>query len=184
MNEETNETNSGHRRGGKCGLGRKGRLGVAVVALVSLGAVLGALITVATDATAHGRMGGWRGHGAHHTAASIEEARERALDGAAWVAGSVDATPEQEQRIEEILTGMVETLYPLREEHRAHRRELVSALARPEIDRGVLERIRSEEIALADRASQALLDAVADASDVLTMEQRQALVGIAMRHGH
>ena len=66
--------------------------------------------------------------------------------------------------------------------HRAHRRALVSELARPQIDRSVLERIRSEEIALADQASQTLLDAIADASDVLTVEQRQTLVGFAMHH--
>jgi Spy/CpxP family protein refolding chaperone len=183
MNEESKETRSEGRGKGKCRHGRRTRLGIAAITLVGAGAVLGALITMAADTVAHGGMGGHRGFG-HHGPSTIEEAEERALDGAAWLSGTVDATPEQQQRLEEIATQMVERLFPLREVHRDHRRELVNELARPELDRAELERIRSEELALAETASRAVLDAVADASEVLSPEQRQALVGAATRFRH
>lgn len=177
-----NESNSSSGQGtcgtkprGRCGLGRSARLGVAAAALVGLGA----LATVAVNVTAHEG----RGHG-HRGPVTIEGARERALDKAAWMLGSVDATPEQEQRVNEIVTRLVDDLYPLREEHRAHRRELIDALARPQVDAGELERIRSEELALADTASRELMLAVTELSRILEPEQRQALVGMVTRFRH
>ena len=150
-------------------------MGVAAAALIGLGA----LATVAVSVTAHEG----RGHG-HRGSASIEDARERALDKAAWILGSVDATPEQEQRVNEIVTRMVDNLYPLRQEHRQHRRDLVDAVSRPQVDPAELERIRVAEVALADAASRELVLAITEVSQVLDPEQRQALVGRMMRFRH
>lgn len=161
--------------GARCGLGRGARLGIAAVVLMGLGA----LATVAVDVFAHQER-----HRGHRGAATIEDAREHALDKAAWMLGSVDATPEQEQRVNEIVARLVDNLYPLREEHRRHRRELIEALSRPRVDAEELERIRAGELALADSASRELVLAISELSATLEPEQRQALIGMATRFRH
>ena len=86
----------------KYGLGRKARLTIAAVTLIGLGTVGGALVATTFDASAHsafGKSGPWsafRGPG-YHGAHSIEQSRERAQDVAAWVLGSVDATPGRDK---------------------------------------------------------------------------------------
>jgi Spy/CpxP family protein refolding chaperone len=52
------------------------------------------------------------------------------------------------------------------------------------VDRAGLEEIRKAEIALADEASKKLVQALADVSEVLTPEQRQALLEHAQRFRH
>ena len=54
-------------------------------------------------------------------------------------------------------------------------------LAKPEIDREALERLRREEIALADQASKLAVGSIADLGEVLTPEQRAELVAFAHR---
>jgi Spy/CpxP family protein refolding chaperone len=153
-------------------MGRRARLALAVLTLVGAGAMLGA------GATAYAsRMG-------HHWGGAESEAqvRERALDKSAWVLGRIDATPEQEARINAIVSALVGDLYGLRDAHREHRRQLIAELARPQVDRAALEAIRGEEMSLADAASKALVKALAEATEVLTMEQREELAATITRH--
>ena len=173
------------RRGGA----RRARGWIAALALLALGAVGGAAVTVAVDADAHGwrhAMGGFRHHGFGH-GREIDPARvtERLQHASAWVLGSVDATDEQRERIDAILAGAVDDVFPLRTEHWEHRRDLIAELARPQLDRDALERIRTAELALAEKATARLLDAVVSAAEVLDPEQRQELVErFAKRHRH
>ena len=48
-------------------------------------------------------------------------------------------------------------------------------LTQPSIDRGAIETLRTEQLALADGASRRLAQALGDAADVLTPEQRRKL---------
>jgi Spy/CpxP family protein refolding chaperone len=177
MSEQTTDNNSRCPANRKHRLGRRARMTVAVVTLVGAGAVLGAAATAQAA-----RMGGWHGMGHHWSARSEEQIRERALDKAAWALGRIDASPEQETRINAIVSALVGDLYSLRGEHREHRRQLISALARPQVDRGELEKIRTGGMALADSASRAMLNAVADATETLTIEQREELAAMIGRH--
>jgi len=179
MSEQTTDKDTACPANRKHRLGRKARITLAVVTLVGTGAVLGAGATAQAA-----RMGGWHGMGHHWGARSEEQIRERALDKAAWVLGRMDATPEQESRINAIVSALVGDLYGLRGEHREHRRQLISELARPQVDRGALEKIRSDEMALADSASRTMVNAVADASETLTIEQREELAALIGRHRH
>ena len=180
MSEQTTDKNSGCTGNRKHRLGRRARLTVAVVTLVGVGAVLGAAATAQAS-----RTGGWYGMGHHwRGAASEEQVRERALDKAAWALGRIDASEEQETRINGIVASLVENLYGLRAEHQEHRRQLISELARPQVDREALEKIRSDEMALADAASRTLVNAVADATEVLGVEQREELAAMIGRHRH
>ena len=173
------------RRGGT----RRARGWIAALALLALGAVGGAAVTVAVDADAHGwrhAMGGFRHHGfGHDRAIDPAHVTERLQHASAWALGSVDATDEQRERIDAILAGAVDDVFPLRAEHRAHRRDLIAELARPQLDRAALEEIRTAELALAEKATARLLDAVVAAAEVLEPEQRQELVErFAKRHRH
>ncbi len=180
MSEEVADENPRCRGNRKHRLGRRIRLTVGALTLVAVGAVLGAGATAQA-----GRMGGWHGFGHHGGFAKTEEQlREQAADKTAWVLGRIDATPEQETRINDIITSLVGDLYPLRGEHREYRRQLITELARPQVDGEALERIRADGMALANSASKTLVNAVVDVTEVLSVEQRQELAAMIGRHQH
>jgi Spy/CpxP family protein refolding chaperone len=180
MSKEVADENSSCRGNRKHRLGRRARLTVGALTLVAVGAVLGAGATAQA-----GRMGGWHGFGHHGGHAKTEEqVRERAVDKAAWMLGRIDASPEQQTRINDIVTSLVGDLYPLRGKHREYRRQLITELARPQVDGEALERIRSDGMALADSASKTLVNAVVDVTEVLSVEQRQELAAMIGRHRH
>ena len=159
----------GARRCRATGIGRRARLGLAAVGLIGLGAALGALAAVSGAAGAHG-------FGRHHGAHTLESMTERALDHTAWMLARVDATAEQEERMNAVVGALVVELEPLHRSHREHRRAFVAELLRPEVDRGALETLRREELRLADAASARITDAVADAAGILTPGQREELL--------
>ena len=64
------------------------------------------------------------------------------------------------------------------------RRQLVTELARPQVDAEALERIRADGVTMVDSASKKLVGAVVDASEVLTSEQREELARMVGRHRH
>jgi Spy/CpxP family protein refolding chaperone len=174
MSEQSNAENCKRGQGRKHKLGRRARFTIAAITLVAAGAVLGAAATAQAERMGHH----WSGFNTE------EQARERALDKAAWMLGRLDATAEQETQINAIVNSLVGELYGLRGAHREHRRQLIAELARPELDRDALEKIRVEELGLADAASKAVLNAVADASQVLSVEQREELAGMIARRRH
>ena len=184
MSEEMQGRTRNDTGSGRHGAKRRVPGWLAAVILLGLGATGGALTTVAIDAQAHKGWGHAMGeHRRHGGASDPEEAVERVQRMAAWALGSVDATDEQRERIDAILASTVNDLFPLREEHRAHRHDLIAELARPEIDRAGLERIRTETLALGEKATARLLDATTAIAQVLEPEQRQQLVEkLAKRH--
>lgn len=174
MSEETTHDRN-EQQCARHGFSRRTRLGIAAAALIGLGAVLGGLAAVSATAGAHM----FRGHDAHGAQAMAERVRDRA----AWMLGKLDATPQQEARVEAIITALVTELAPLGEQHREHRRALVSELLRSDVDPERLEDIRREELRLADLASARVLDAVVQTSAVLTAQQREELMEAVTRHG-
>jgi periplasmic protein CpxP/Spy len=102
-------------------------------------------------------------------------AREHVQLGVRWVLGTVDATPEQQERVKAIAVGALDDLLPLRERHHANRTTLHAALAGATVDRAALEAARRDELKLAEEASVRLVSAIADAAEVLTAEQRAQL---------
>ncbi len=119
---------------------------------------------------------GWhRGHGLHDVS-SPEEARERAQSAAKWMLRKFDATDDQKQRIQTIVDESVQQLYPLREKHHLHHAQLLDAVSQDPIDRAEIERLRKAEIAIADAASDWMVDAALDMFEVLTPEQRAEMV--------
>jgi Spy/CpxP family protein refolding chaperone len=84
----------------------------------------------------------------------------------------VDATAEQKTKVAEIAKAAAKELAPLREQHRAARDQAMALLTAPTIDRAALEKLRGEELQLAETLSKRAIAAVADAAEVLTPEQR------------
>jgi periplasmic protein CpxP/Spy len=127
-------------------------------------AALGALGLVGAQAQAQG----W---GRRHDLDPEETARR--MD---WRIGrlikDVGGTPEQKDRLVAIWTAALADLRPLGEQRRQARRAGLELLAAPVIDRRALEQQRVTQMQLADARSKRLVQAMADAAEVLTPEQR------------
>jgi Spy/CpxP family protein refolding chaperone len=144
--------------------------------LAGLGTAAAGLGTLAFGALAHGRRRG----GAALDPAAMQERLERMLKHA-YV--EIDATPAQQQKIDPLVKQAAEELRPLRQKVREARREGLKLFSAESIDRAAIERLRQEQIAAADAASQRLTRALADVAEVLTPEQRKTLaVRFARRH--
>jgi protein CpxP len=96
----------------------------------------------------------------------------------------VDATDTQKQQLAPIVKGAVRDLLPMRERMRDARMQAVALLSQPTVDRAALEALRANQLQLAEQASRRVTQALADAADVLTPEQRKALADrIGRWHG-
>ncbi|TAN47970.1 MAG: periplasmic heavy metal sensor [Betaproteobacteria bacterium] len=91
------------------------------------------------------------------------------------LAVEVDATPEQRAKLTAIAKSAATELQPMRAKARDARKRGMELLAAPSVDRAAIERLRSEQIQAADAASKRLSQALADAAEVLTPEQRVKL---------
>jgi protein CpxP len=85
----------------------------------------------------------------------------------------LDESADQQAKIASIAKAAVGDLRPLHEKALAARGQALALLTAPTIDRTAIERLRAEEIGLAETASKRIAQAAADASDVLTPDQRR-----------
>jgi len=123
----------------------------------------------------HHRHGGWE-----QTDAETMGKRIEAMT--AYRLAEIDATPEQKSRIATIMKGAANDLASLREQGRELRRRSAQLLlAAPTIDRAQLEALRVQQMQLRDTASRRMLQARADAAEVLTPEQRAKLAERRLR---
>ena len=157
------------------------RVGVALAGLLALLLVAGSLATasLAEAASWWGRHHG--GHGGMH---DPELALEHADYALGFVLDRVAASDEQQAAASAILADAIEDLFDLRDQHGAFREAFIAELTAPDIDRQALERLRAEQLALAEVASARLVDAVADLAEVLTPDQRLELVDLAASYQH
>ena len=95
----------------------------------------------------------------------------------------MDATPEQEAQVTSILQGAARDVYALKEQHATAHQQLHEILSAATIDRARLETVRADQLRLADEASRRIVEGLADAAEVLTPEQRAALVTNMEHHG-
>ena len=147
------------------------------------GAVLG---SAATKAFSHGAFGhGAFGHGMrgwHHAgfmggSGPIDPARmdERIERGMKHFAIEAEATPEQTQKLTVIAKAAAKDLLPLREKVGEARKQAMTLMTQPALDRAQIEKLRAEQIGHMDVLSKRLSQALADAAEVLTPEQRKKL---------
>ena len=160
-----------------------------VYAAIGAGALLTLVaarpITAAIQNTAGGFHHSWRGHGpwGGGAAMSPEAAKEHLQIATKWMLRDIDATAEQQDRVNTIVNGAVDDLFRLRERHQQNRDAFHAQFGGSgNVDRAALEDIRKSEMGLADEASKRLVQALADVSDTLTPEQRQALAERIHQH--
>ncbi len=90
----------------------------------------------------------------------------------------IDATPEQETKIQAIVAGALKELLPMREGARAARSEALQLVSAPAIDRAAIEKLRGAQIAMHDQASKRMMQAVLEIADALSPAQREQLTGV------
>ena len=156
--------------------GRSGRRGMLVIALLAVALVAG--VTGNILATAFGQGLPWHHFGMHRgfmfgdplTPAQIDDRIDRMTK---HMAIELDATADQQIKLATIAKAAVGDLRALREKAQAARSQAVALLTAPSIDRTAIERLRTEQIGLAETASKRIAQALADVAEVLNPEQRR-----------
>lgn len=174
----SNETNSGEKRG-CCGMRRNGRRGGALFVLVAA-LIAGAAGGYVGKSYAHGHFGGGMGGpmgmsmgmGGPMDPAKVDTQVERMIK---HFAVEVDATVAQRDKLTAIAKAAAKDLLPLRDKLQSGHQQALAIAGAPTVDRAAIEKLRGEQMALADTASKRMTQAMADAAEVLTPEQRQKL---------
>lgn len=168
-----------------CARGQRGH-GRKVVGALAFALIAGAAGGFASKAFAHGPMGGpfggpgmmfggGFGHGfgdGQFDPARADARIERMMK---HLAVELDATPDQTQRLTAIAKQAARDLAPLRQQGADLRKQAAALFSSTVVDRAALERLRTDQIRIADESSKRMTQAFADSSEVLTPEQRKKL---------
>ena len=79
---------------------------------------------------------------------------------------------EQQARLAAIASAATRDLLPLREKAVAARRQALALLTATTIDRAAMEQVRAEQMQLAEAATKRVAQALADAGEALSADQR------------
>jgi Spy/CpxP family protein refolding chaperone len=144
----------------------------------TIGALVGTLFAgTAASVFAHGGFG-WRHAGGWHSMADMDPqaVRQRTEAMAGWMLADVNPTDTQKKQVAEIIAAAMTDLRTTRAESINVRKEALEALSKPTIDRRAVEAIRVKQMQLAESASKRISQAIADAAEVLTPDQRAKAV--------
>ena len=152
----------------------RGRRTAWIVVLVVAAGLTGAAIT---SAFSHGpgfgpghRYGGMMG-GSFDPA----QAEDRADRMVRHLSIELEATDAQQDKLRAVVKSAVKDLVPMREKVQSARLKARELLTQPTIDRAEIERFRTEQIALSDTFSKRVSQAMGDAAEILTPDQRRKL---------
>jgi periplasmic protein CpxP/Spy len=136
----------------------------------------GALVSKAVSAQGYGWHGGMMGHRfggfGRMDPAVIEDRVDR---GIRHVAIEIDASNEQQDKLRAIAKSAVKDLVPMRMRVDTAHERAHGLLTAPTVTRGDIEALRTEQMALADAFTKRIAQALGDAAEVLTPEQRKKL---------
>jgi periplasmic protein CpxP/Spy len=145
--------------------------------LLASGAVILVLVAGGAAAARAWSVHHFRPHGGWMTSQAIPvDLVEQRVD---HMLHSVDATPDQQTKLHAIIEAAVKDLDPIRKDLAGTRAEMTSLLSAPQVDRAAVEKLRGERVAEMDQASKRMTEALLDAADVLTPEQRKKLADTA-----
>lgn len=158
---------------------RSRRRGFGVAALVIL-LTAGFAGVLATNAWSN-RFGGHCGF----MSGSSDPARaeRRAAVFADHIADRAEATTEQREKLVAVARTAAKDIAPLRQKMQDARKQGVEAFTQSTVDRARIEQLRAEQVANVEAISKRMTQAIADAADVLTPDQRKKLAD-AMPFGH
>lgn len=141
---------------------------------LALGAAVAVMPALPAHATPAGPMRGGPGWGMGMDADPVAQGK-RIEAMVAYRLADVDATPEQRERIAGIWKGATNDLQANRKSRFEARQQAMTLLAAPTIDKAALEKLRVEQMQLADASSRRMLQAMVDSAEVLTPAQRAKL---------
>jgi protein CpxP len=120
---------------------------------------------------------GWRGgpFGGGFDPARAEERADRMIR---HISVEVDATAEQQEKLRGIVKNAVKDMVPMREKLFAARQQARDLLLAQNIDRAAIEKLRTDQLAVADALSKRFTQALIDAAEVLNPDQRHKLEGM------
>jgi len=95
----------------------------------------------------------------------------------------IDATAEQQEKLRAVVRSAVQDLLPVREKLLAARATARDLLTQQTIDRAAIEKFRGDQVALHDATSKRVVQAVADAAEILTPEQRRKVSNMLPSRG-
>lgn len=117
-------------------------------------------------------------HASHATMASDPARMNEHVDRMVkHFAVETDATPAQQEKLSSIVKSAFTDLAPLRDKLRAARVDAIRLMKADTVDRAAIERLRADQLQVAETTSKRLTQAIADAADVLTPQQRQKVAG-------
>ena len=148
--------------GGHChrGVHRGFRFG-RVLFVVAIAAAAGFAGGYAGKSFAHGPFGQRRGISTALDPAQMDERVERMVR---HFAVEVDASREQKDKLTAVAKGLARDMAPLRGKMKAERTQGIELMAAPSLDRAAIEKLRAEQITLADSSSKRITQALADAA--------------------
>jgi len=150
--------------------GRRRRAAALLLIVALAGGVIGAF---ATRSFSQGFGPPWRmGPGAPLTTEQMTDRADRVVR---HVAIEIDATADQQAKLEAIVKAAIGDLAPMREKLMAARRQARDVLTAPTVDRAAIEKLRAEQVATVDALSKRVAQALADAAEVLNADQRRKL---------
>jgi periplasmic protein CpxP/Spy len=155
---------------------RRGRRGTFLIALVAVALVAGITGNLLSKAFGQGNSWhhiSWHDGGVFGGPLSPAQVDDRIDRMSKHIAIELDATADQQVKIANIAKAAVADLRPLHEKAHAARAQAVTLLTAPTIDRSAVERLRAEQIGLAETASKRIAQALTDAAEVLSPEQRR-----------
>ncbi len=154
---------------------RRGRAAMFAT-LVIAAALTGAAVTKALS-NPFGYGPGWHGARGHWASVPLDPAmvEDRADRMVRHLSIELDANNEQQEKLRVIVRGMLKDVLPTRERAFAARNQARELLTATTIDRTALEKLRADQIALADSVSKRITQAIGDAGEVLNPEQRRKL---------
>ena len=154
----------------------RGRGFVFVIALALAAGLTGALVTKAFSDGFGAHTMGWR-HGGGFMEGPLDPARiqDRADRMVRHLVVEIDATSEQQEKLRAVMSAAVKDLLPMREKMRDARVRARDLLTQAKVDREAIEKLRTDQIAFADTASKRFTQALADAAEILTAEQRRKI---------
>jgi Spy/CpxP family protein refolding chaperone len=106
---------------------------------------------------------------------TAEQMADRADRMVRHVAIELDANADQQAKLETIVKGAVRELAPMRDKMLAARQQARDLLTQTTVDRGAIEKLRAEQIATMDALSKRVAQAIGDAAEVLSPDQRKKL---------
>jgi protein CpxP len=120
---------------------------------------------------------GWHGARGHWGSVPLDPAmiEDRADRMVRHLSIELDANTEQQEKLRGIMRAMLKDVLPARERATAARHQARELLTATNIDRTAMEKLRTDQIALADSVSKRITQALGDAAEILSPEQRRKL---------